>query len=140
PVILWTPGEERWTEELLARLRPRKVVLVAPAGVDASALQVPGKVQRVLGDDASIDDRLARRAFAGRDGVVAKAPVVYVADGVDPAGALAASLLAASDASPLLVADGDLKATAIQAGALARKIDATEVVVVGSGDSAALAT
>ena len=134
PVILWSEGEERWTEELLRRLKPKKVVAVGPRGSRAVELQIPGKVRRIAADDATIDTRLASIAF----GENAKASVVYVADGVDLGAGIAAAALAASDQAPLLGADGDLAATAIEAGDLAGKLGAEEVVVVGAGAATAL--
>lgn len=135
PVILFNEGEERWTEELLARLKPKNVVVVGPPGLLSVELKIPGKVTRIDGDDATIDTTLANAAFAK-----SRAPVVYVADGSELAGGIAAAALAATDRAPLLVADGNLAATAAEAGALARQIGAAEVVVVGSGDAAALAS
>jgi len=135
PVILWREGEERWTEELLERLAPKKVVAIGPRGSHAVELRIPGTVRRIEADDASIDQRLASVAFEGD----AKADVVYVADGVDLGAGIAAAALAASDRAPFLIADGDLSATVIEAGSLARKLGAEEVVVVGTGDAASLA-
>ncbi|WP_373044638.1 hypothetical protein [Vulgatibacter sp.] len=135
PVILWNEGEERWTEELLRRLAPKNVVVIGPPGSRSVELEIPGKVQRIEADDATIDSALAKAAW----GPKAKAPVVYVADGIDLGAGMAASLLASTDRAPLLVADGDLAAAATEAGALARRLGAAEVVVVGGGDAAALA-
>lgn len=130
PVILWSEGEEVWTEELLQRLAPKKVVLIGPPGATSTALKIPGKVQRIQAPDERIDNELARAAFQPKDRV----KVVYLADGVDYASALAAAALATTDRAPLLVADGDLKQTATEAGQLAAQLGAEEVVVVGSGD------
>ena len=134
PVILWNKGEERWTEELLRRLRPKNVVVVGPPGLRSEELNIPGKVQRIEADDGTIDNVLAAAAFEK-----ARAPAVYVADGVELAGAIAATALAATDRAPLLVADGNLSAAVAEAGTLARHVGAAEVVVVGSADPAALA-
>lgn len=130
PVILWSEGEEVWTEALLERLAPKKVVLVGPPGARSTRLKIPGKVQRIEAPDERIDTALAREAFGPKDRV----RVVYLADGVDYASALAAAALATADRAPLLVADGDLRQAAAEAGQLAAHLGAEEVVVVGSGD------
>lgn len=136
PVILWREGEERWTTELLRSLEPKKVVVIGPPGLTSIPLEIPGSVERIEADDASIDGILAARAFGPAD----RPPAVYVDDGVGIASALASAILAAADRSPLLVSDGDLAATVREAGNLARRIGAEQVVVVGRGDPAALAT
>ncbi len=134
PVILWEGGEERWTEDLLRRLAPKKVIVVGPAGVSSSTLQIPGEVSRIEATDERIGAELARLAFPKGS----QAPAVFVADGTAFAPALAASALAASSRAPLLVASGDLPATVREAGALARELGAEEVVVIGSGDETLL--
>lgn len=130
PVILWSEGEEVWTEELLQRLAPKKVVLIGPPGATSTRLKIPGKVERIQATDERIDNELAKVAFQPKDRV----KVVYLADGVDYASALAAAALATSDRAPLLIADGDLKQTAAEAGQLAAHLGAEEVVIVGNGD------
>lgn len=128
PVILWTDGEERWTLEQLARHRVKRPLEIGLSG-EAPA-PVPGS-RRIEAPDASIDEVLAATFFAKR-----RAPFVYLSDGVDYPAALAGAALAAATASPLLVADGDLEATAAVAGELARQLGAEEVVVLGTGSSA----
>lgn len=135
PILLWEEGEERWTEEMLRRLKPRKVLAVGPPGSSNVALEIPGKVQRIEAGDRAIDRALAEAAFAE-----AKPKKVYLAEDGDLASAMAAALLAATDRAPLLVADGNPKAAAAEAGEVARSLGAKEVVYVGHrGDAAPLA-
>ncbi|AKU90195.1 hypothetical protein AKJ08_0582 [Vulgatibacter incomptus] len=136
PVLLWTGGEERWTEELLQRLKPKKVVWIGPPGSSSASLKIPGKVQRIEAPDEELGAALAKAAF----GPASKAPAVYVADGTDFSAALAAAALAAADSAPLLIASGDLPATVREAGELARHLGAKEVVFVGTGDETRLAS
>lgn len=96
PVILWREGEERWTTELLRSLEPKKVVVIGPPGLTSIPLEIPGSVERIEADDASIDGILAARAFGPAD----RPPAVYVDDGVGIASALASAILAAADRSP----------------------------------------
>lgn len=138
PVILWSEGEERWTEELVRRLAAKKIALVGPPGITAGKLKLPGKVQVIDGDDATIDSQLANVAFTPTPGAPPRA--IYLADGADYGAALAASALATAWRGPLLVADGDINAAAAEAGALARKLGAEWVVVVGNGDASLLAS
>jgi hypothetical protein len=90
-------------------------------------------VRVIEGRDDRIGLAVARAAF---DGVNASA--VYVADGTDVAGAIAASALAAAERSPLLIASGDLGHTLRQAANLANKLQAAEVVLVGAGSEPAV--
>ncbi|HEY0839352.1 MAG TPA: hypothetical protein VGD74_04140 [Vulgatibacter sp.] len=135
PMILWTGGEERWTEDLLRRLAPKKVVVIGPPGASAARLDIPGKVERIEATDERMGAVLAQAAFKEAD----RPPAVYVAGGSDLAGALAASALAATDRAPLLVAGAKLHLTVREAGNLAHKVGADEIVVVGDGDATALA-
>jgi len=135
PVILWTGGEERWTEELLQRLRPKRTIVVGPPAAAGAKLEIPGKVARIEAKDDRIGETLAREAFTADDGV----SKVYVSDGRSFSDALAATALAMADRAPLLIASGNLAATAREAGELARGLGADEVVVVGAGDESALA-
>jgi hypothetical protein len=125
PVLLWTQGEERWTLEQLERHGARRILEIGAAGEAPAAL--PG-TRRIEAPDATVDEVLAATFFAGR-----RAPAVYLSDGVDYAAALAGAALAVAAGAPLLVADGDLPAAAATAGDLARRVGASEVVLLGAG-------
>lgn len=135
PVILWTSGEERWTEELLRRLAPKKVVAIAPPAAAGAKLEIPGKVEHILAPNERMGAALAEKAFSKND----KVSSIFVADGKALAPAIAASALASAHQSPLLIASGDLFATVREAGELARELGAEEVIVIGSGDETTLA-
>lgn len=135
PVVLWSEGEEAWTKELVQRLAPKKTVVVAPPGSPEIPFPIPGKVQKIEAPNDRLGLALAEAAFSPKDAP----PSIYVSE-AEVGSALVASALAAADRAPLLVATADLARTLHQAGVLAERLGAKEVVMVGGGDQAKLSS
>lgn len=135
PVIAWGEGEEAWTQALIEKIAPKKTVWIAPPEVPADALEIPGKVQRIVTHDAAIGAAIAEAAFSPSD----KPRAVWVSE-ADAAAAIVASALAAAERSPLLVATGKLEPAVHEAATLAERLGAKEVVVVGMADQGRLAS
>src|SRR5690606_2750624 len=114
---------------------PKKTVWIAPPDVPADALEIPGRVQRIVAGDADLGLAIAEAAFSPSD----KPRAVWVSE-ADAASAIAAAALAATERSPLLVANGSLEATTHAAATLAERLGAKEVVVVGRTDQGRLAS
>lgn len=135
PVVAWREGEEAWTQALVRAIAPKKTVWIAPPDVPADALEIPGRVQRIVAGDADLGLAIAEAAFSPSD----KPRAVWVSE-ADAASAIAAAALAATERSPLLVANGSLEATTHAAATLAERLGAKEVVVVGRTDQGRLAS
>lgn len=136
PVIAWSEGEEKWTQAMIDRLAPRKTVWIAPPDVPHDLLRIPGKVQRITAPDEQIGEAIAEAAFSPSDSPSS----VWVADERDPASAIVASALAATERAPLLIATGTLSETVHAAATFAERLGADEVVVVGKADQGRLAS
>ena len=120
PVIAWSEGEEKWTQAMIDRLAPRKTVWIAPPDVPHDLLRIPGKVQRITAPDEQIGEAIAEAAFSPSDSPSS----VWVADERDPASAIVASALAATERAPLLIATGTLSETVHAAATFAERLGA----------------